>query len=562
MHDLHRPRRLLAGPLALVAALALCAGVLAGCSDDGPAASGSTSSTTPTSTAVAGACDQGPTVEEVRAVPVDGVPSDLTITSFDGTELRVHWFPTEAATGDEPAPTVLMGPGWSLPGDTSREGAGLFGALSIGSMNEAGYNVLTWDPRGFGASTGAAEVNAPDVEGRDAQILLDWVAEQPEALTERDGDPRVGMVGFSYGGGIQLTLAGIDCRVDVIVPGLAWNSLETSLFRSETMKSGWAGLLVSGAGGGTVDPHVLDAYDEGLMTGVLSDENREWFDERGPGSELVGRIRIPTLIVQGTVDTLFTLDEAVRNHEILRTNDVPTAMLWFCGGHGSCRTEEGDTSRVSDRTFAWLDHHLKGDTSVDTGAAFEFVDQYGTWWSADRFPVERGAPVTATGSGSLTLVADGGATLTTPLDGGGILDGLVSDITPGPATHSVDVAIVGPDTPATVLGAPTLRLRYRGELDDPSGERPTRVFAQLVDVEHGVVIGNQITPVPVRLDGGTHTVELPLETIAQHLTEGAELTLQLVATTSAYTEPQLGGRVTFEYIEVSLPTASGLVRAG
>jgi len=42
----------------------------------------------------------------------------------------------------------------------------------------------------------------------------------------------------------------------------------------------------------------------------------------------VKQINAPTLFVQGTVDTLFTLDEAVENYRILRSRGVPTAMIW------------------------------------------------------------------------------------------------------------------------------------------------------------------------------------------------------------------------------------------
>lgn len=38
---------------------------------------------------------------------------------------------------------------------------------------------------------------------------------------ETAGDPLVGMLGGSYGGGIQLTSAGIDSRIDAIAPGIA-----------------------------------------------------------------------------------------------------------------------------------------------------------------------------------------------------------------------------------------------------------------------------------------------------------------------------------------------------
>ena len=45
---------------------------------------------------------------------------------------------------------------------------------------------------------------------------------------------------------------------------------------------------------------------------------------------------MPTLLLQGTADTLFTTAEAIRNYEILDRHDVPLKMMWFCGGHGEC----------------------------------------------------------------------------------------------------------------------------------------------------------------------------------------------------------------------------------
>ena len=55
----------------------------------------------------------------------------------------------------------------------------------------------------------------------------------------------------------------------------------------------------------------------GNLTGTITPAERQWFAARGPG-DLVSHIHIPTLIVQGTVDTLFTLQEGVENYEILR----------------------------------------------------------------------------------------------------------------------------------------------------------------------------------------------------------------------------------------------------
>src|SRR5690606_2520081 len=123
----------------------------------------------------------------------------------------------------------------------------------------------------------------------------------------------------------------------------------------------------------------------------------EWFRARGP-AELVEQVRVPTLLVHGTVDTLFTVDEVVTNFEVLDGNDVPVATLWICGGHGTCRTDGGDESRVAERTYAWHDRYLKGAEDVDTGARVEVVDQDGTTWVGDELPPPEAEPLEGEGS--------------------------------------------------------------------------------------------------------------------------------------------------------------------
>ena len=110
--------------------------------------------------------------------------------------------------------------------------------------------------------------------------------------------------------------------------------------------------------------------------------------------------------------------------------------------------------------------------------------------------------------------------------------------------------------PAVVVGAPQLKLAYTGTT--PPGARPTRVFAQLVDDATGLVLGNQITPIEVTLDGKPHQTSVRLEDIAFTARPGTPVTLQLVATTTAYAQPRLGGSITFDAIDVSLPVATGL----
>ena len=153
-----------------------------------------------------------------------------------------------------------------------------FGQVGLGPLRRAGFNVLTWDSRGFGESGGTVEVDSKDFEGRDVSALLDWLATQPEQQLDAAGDPRAGMTGASYAGGIELVSAGIDRRIDAIAPSIAWHSLLTALYRDDLVKGGWAAALsglgiptatalgiISPAGvqTGTVDPHITSAFDRG-----------------------------------------------------------------------------------------------------------------------------------------------------------------------------------------------------------------------------------------------------------------------------------------------------------
>src|SRR5215212_4086652 len=221
---------------------------------------------------------------------------DDSVTSFDGTKIVLSFFPAEGLQQGQRAPTVLIGHGWGQQRETnqSAEGSDLFGLVGPGPFRRAGYNVLTWDARGFGQSGGTVMSDHTDFEARDVQALIDYVAHQPEAQLDNPSDPRLGMSGASYGGGIQFITAARDSRVDVIAPDIAWNSLVTALFKDRAVKAGWgtvlfgagvpAGLAPGLVGGetGTLDPHIQSAYVSGLTTGGISAEDRAWFAARGP----------------------------------------------------------------------------------------------------------------------------------------------------------------------------------------------------------------------------------------------------------------------------------------
>ena len=486
-----------------------------------------------------------------------GIPSDYDLTSFDGTTIRIHWFPDPLGPGGHSHPTVLMGPGWGSSGDTDTSQAGIQGALSIAQLWQGGFNVLTWDPRGFGHSGGKAEVDSPNDEGRDVSAMLNWVAQQAGVQLDRPGVPRVGMVGESYGGGVQFAAAEQDCRIDAIAPTIAWHSLGTSLDKNQTPKTGWGNILASVSSTAKLDPEITTADNEMNTTGTIDAGAVSFFDSRGP-AQFLSRVKVPTLILQGTVDDLFTLDEGIENYQALHRQGTTVSMAWFCGGHGVCLTDPGSALEVGPLSLAWMQHYVAGDASAHVLKGFAFVDQDGTSYAAPGYPLPAGAPVVANGSGTLALQAGGGSgppVVAANAKAANIVDSVALPVTPGPAKNALNITV--PITRAAVLvGPPTLSMTYSGTV--APGTRPTRVFAQLVDPATGIVVNNQITPIPVTLDGKSHSVTIPLESVGYTAKAGASLELQLVATTVAYITPRLGGTITFDRVKVDVPTAKGL----
>ena len=202
---------------------------------------------------------------------------------------------------------------------------------------------------------------------------------------------------------------------------------------------------------------------------------------------------------------------------------------------------------------------MKRDADAPDVPTFDIIDQDGVRYTSDDLPEADGDPLTGSGSGTLQLTDQGGAgPATAALADGDVVGGLAKPVTPAPAENAVDVKVEVPDGDHLVVGAPTLDITYSGTV--PAGERPTRVFAQLVDDSTGLVLGNQITPIAVTLDGASHTATVPLEWVAFDAKARSTITLQLVATTVAYAPPRLGGQVDFTSIDISLPVVTGMDR--
>ena len=484
------------------------------------------------------------------------LPKDVRIVSFDGTQINVHFMPAAGLLAGKKAPTILEGPGLGMPGGTNINGTPLdgilqdnLGQIGIATLRNAGYNVVTWDPRGEYFSGGLLELDSPDFEARDVSSIISWVAQQPEAQLDGPNDPRLGMVGVSYGGGIQLVTAAIDHRIDAIVPTIAWNTLNDALYPNQDFKTGWGTLLTAAllATFARPNPAVYPAAIQGDLTTMLTQAQQALLAARGPGGtlDLISQITAPTLLFQGTVDTLFPLAEANLNATELIADGVPTKVVWFCGGHGVCTNnvfDPRDGEVIEQQTLAWLARYVKGDTSVSTGPQFQWVDQHGQYYSSKVYPVPTGTPIVTTSTTTSTLP------IVPLLGGSGPLLGVLP-IGGTKAFNAINLTVPAATTTTYVVGAPQLTLVY-------SGTGVSRfVYAQLVDDATGEVLGNQVTPIPVTLDGKPQTITTPLNLVAATLQPGQTVTLQLVASSADFATIRALGALTVSSMTLSLPTA-------
>ncbi len=488
----------------------------------------------------------------VAGVLVGGAPSawaaadvsteDARIPSgsgADAVELDTTLYLPGSASAEDPAPAVLLAHGFG--------GSKASVAADARDLADRGYVVLAWSARGFGASTGQIGLDDPRYEVADVSTLLDVLADRDDVLLDGPGDPRVGIAGGSYGGALALLAAAYDQRVDAIAPQITWNSLTTALFPDQagvddaaspaaTPRTGsagvfkrlWSGLffgagsvptgdgvlgglLGGGDGASAPDPSTVDpaavtqaltcgrfradicaAYQSAASTGRLTPEVAAVLDRSSPAAVL-DRITAPTLLVQGTQDSLFGLGEADANARGIAANGTEVKVVWYAGGHDSSASD-AVTADLREQVAGWFDHHLRG-SGPDPGAGFSYpaptglgsgvgtvqggqqtVDAAAYPGLADDDPVRR-TEVDLQGSPQPVVTPPGGspAALSTLPGLGGVtaaLGGTTLEI-PGQfaAFDSAELTEA-----VDVVGAPTVTL----EVAAPAGT--ATLFAKLYDV--------------------------------------------------------------------------------
>ncbi|UFQ19170.1 MULTISPECIES: CocE/NonD family hydrolase [Streptomyces] len=313
-----------------------------------------------------------------------------------------------------PAPAVLSTNGF---GGSKSDGS----TAAVGkAFAERGYVALVYSGLGFGRSGCLISLDEPGIDGKAASGLVDFLAGERAAddgtkadyvTADGAGDPRVGMIGGSYGGAVQLATAAVDHRVDALVPMITWHDLAYSLDpnnaadRSVPGAAKWQwmnGFYLIGEGQPLLVPnldpsrvnrlgclHFVTKVCETIRTlnsGRYPADRTKALQEYARGVSPVSylhKVKAPTLLVQGQADTLFNLNEAEATYRTLTAQGTPAKMIWQSWGHsggvrdaasGELNLDEGnlETSYVGRRILAWFDRYLHKKQGVTTGPAFAY----------------------------------------------------------------------------------------------------------------------------------------------------------------------------------------------
>jgi len=581
---------------------------------------------TPAAAAPAPACAAAGNCQFTRVM-------DLHRTVLDGparatpVDIEYDLYLPAVATPASPQPGIVHFNGLGGGNDDAAAVA------TSGFMARHGYVVLAFtsqgngDP-GNGTSGGVLELEAPEYDVVVAKAMVDILDARKDVLHDARGAV-IGTTGGSYGGAPQELLAEVDPRIRAITPwrtfwnpefSLAPNNLGADFdimskapgvlkVRSAAPAAlGWMdAILVRGFQLGAEhndvgacpgwDPKVCTLYGEAVANGQATADGiatvrhsapATWVDPlpAGPVDPPGGRrgLRVPTMLVEGEHDFLFTTDEAVAAYTALKARGVPVELVWNYGGHGydgpgtGGGTGEGDLQGTDTtnpdgkplprRMLAWLDRWLRGEP-VDTGPEFSYYRDWVTYNHADATPAYGYAPAfPAEASQRLPLVAGdpvNGGSLGAP--GSAPPSGSVTIVNPGaagpasfteqPNFQAPDATVpAGPnpypslppsDPPGEVavftsdplardlvsVGIPTVHLH----LSSVAGRPEATLFAKLFDVAPdgtSVMVPRDAAPSRIPLSGAT-TADIKLLGFAHLFKQGHRVQLRLATTDAAMT---------------------------
>jgi ABC-2 type transport system ATP-binding protein len=530
---------------------------------------------------------------------VQSLTVDVKVGPGNEQDCRVDadlYLPDGAGAGRK-VPAILTTHGFG--GDKADDNQVAVGKGFVGQ----GYAVLSYSGLGFGKTGCKITLDDPDWDGKAGRQMVDVLAGKrpytPEGsstprllrsiATEAPGDPRVGMIGGSYGGQVQYAVAKQDPRVDALIPIITWNDLNYSLAPGDVAKKQWIDLffgagIVSGVQNAHADPETMrlcpNFTDQAcvgaaaLNAAGYADAATQAMARHASVASYVGEVKAPTLIVQGQKDTLFNLNEAVATYRSLRAQKTPVKMVWQSWGHSGSDPVPGELdfgaaslrdSYLGNRFLNWMDHYVKGRSSASTGPQFEY---FRDWVEYDTGAAQAGTAVGAAYARSAsvpwdpthTLYLSGGHGLTSTRAAAKASSASYANASTVPTSYSETSGLEGsqvnkepsdaPGTfvsftsdplaaPADVVGAPVVKLRLSTptagytQMGGRSGQLV--LFAKIYDIApNGAKVLKNRLVAPMRVADTNKLVSVRLPGIVHRFAKGHRIQVAVAASDAAY----------------------------
>ncbi|MGW1866093.1 CocE/NonD family hydrolase [Streptomyces mauvecolor] len=554
------------------------------------------------------------------AAPQGAAPGQVTVTALRFTvtvggrtcAVDADLYRPAGVDKAHPAPAVLTTNGFGgSKSDGTTDATGR-------AFATRGYVTLAYSGLGFGKSGCLISLDDPGIDGRAASRLIDFLGGTRAAddgtridyvTKDRPGDPRVGMIGGSYGGAIQMATAAVDHRVDALVPMITWNDLTYALDPNNAadrtvpgaFKWQWTnGFYLIGESQPITLPNLdpsrwgslgcvhfvpgacdtIGLLNSGSYPAAATAAMQRYARSVSPAGYL-DRIKAPTLLVQGQTDTLFNLNEATATYNALKDNGTTTKMIWQSWGHsggqapGELNMTQGnlESSYTGRRILAWFDRYLRKQRNADTGPAFAYYRDWRSGYGEAAEPPPLTQKVYLSGDGKLVgdraKVAAGSRSYTNRLvptsHSESSLAGTIG--LPDPAPYDTAGTFLGWDTdplkaPVDVVGAAKATLRVSSpatERVQNSGNAADKLvlFAKLYDVApDGTKTLVRRLIAPVRVPDVTKPFTVALPGIAHRYEAGHRIEFVVAASDDSY----LGNKGIKPVTVVSAPGDTGTLQ--
>lgn len=468
---------------------------------------------------------------------------DLDVPGADGVTLRAdHYVPVT----DEPRGTVLV---------RSCYGRGFPWAYLYGvAFADQGFHVLLQSCRGTGGSGGGYEPFRH--EAADGQAAVSWLRDQDWF------DGRLGTIGASYLGYVQLALAGDpppELRASVVQVGIhdpAAFTYPGGVFALANVVSAVAasfsgqGMLRAArklarlqlrAGRVFRTLPLPQACRQALGEPVPFVD--QWLEHDDPGDGYWRRLKldlsgwqVPTALQGGWYDP--ALDQTLAQYAALREAGAPVSLLIGPWSHTSAFAREG-LAMISREALDWMTGRLAGDSMTGAGAGAGagagvrvWVGGAAQWRDLDTWPPHDQTQAWYLGDGGeLGRAAHGRGSTSfrydpadpTPSAGGQVLSPEAGPRDNGAIEARPDVLVFTSAplaTPLDVIGPVQASLSVRAS----TGR--AHIFARLCDVDARGRSQN-VTDGIIRLSPGQDTVTVPMSSAAYQFAPGHRIRLQV-----------------------------------